>query len=790
MPLPVIAVEPDADPLHFKISSALKRVIGRDLITDEFVAIFELVKNAFDARAGRVDIVLEDGRLYIIDNGKGMSLQDITDKWLFVAYSAKRDGTEDLDYRDLIGADRTYAGSKGVGRFSCDRLGQTLRMQTRRAGAGNLVEIVSVDWDRFEQDAKEEFASVPVQHETSAAFDLPDEVDLIQSGTALEIAGLREEWDRDKLLRLRAALAKLINPFGGTSDNFQVWLRVPAEAEQDVVELARSGPENAQTSVVNGPIENFIFDTLKGKTTHLEVAVSQDGAYLDSTLTDRGELVYRIREPNDEFPLLAGSGFHCNLFYLNRSAKMTFKRRMGVNSVQFGSVFLFKNGFRIFPIGEEGVDTFGIDRRKAQGYNRFLGTRDVIGRIDVRGSDEVFLESTSRDQGLIQTPAYTQLEDCFDERCFRRLERYVVGVNWKDALDLDVDDASRLRGDSASARITAIVAQLAGTEGVELLDYNHDLVRILNERSDAFTDTLSGLKILAGKSGDAALLHEIDAAASRYADLQRAEIAARGAADRERVARRDAERAAAEAGLRAETATKFLDEERKRNLFLTSLSSLDRDVVEILHHQIIIHAAAINEIVNTQFDRLRDGALPTREDLVSVFENISFQNRKVLSTARFATKANFRLDSENIDEDLAGYVVDYINEVAPMFSETGIRMLVTSEAKELHRRFKPIEVSILIDNLVSNAGRAHATEISFQLDQPSPQELRIVVQDDGQGFDGSVAELGRLFEKGFTTSTGSGLGLYHVAQILDDLRGSITPERSERGARFVIRIRG
>ena len=189
-------------------------------------------------------------------------------------------------------------------------------------------------------------------------------------------------------------------------------------------------------------------------------------------------------------------------------------------------------------------------------------------------------------------------------------------------------------------------------------------------------------------------------------------------------------------------------------------------------------------------DRLRDGAVLSREDMISVFENISFQNRKVLSTARFATKANFRLDSEAIEEDLARYVVDYIHEVAPMFSETGIRMEVSSEAKELHRRFKPIEVSILIDNLVSNAGRAGATQISFELDQPTPHELRIIVQDDGPGFDPSIAELGRLFEKGFTTSTGSGLGLYHVAQILDDLGGAITPERLDHGARFVIRIRG
>jgi signal transduction histidine kinase len=789
MPLPVTSEETDADPLHFKISSALKRVIGRDLITDEFVAIFELVKNGFDARATRVDIVLDDGHLYIVDNGKGMSLQDITDKWLFVAYSAKRDGTEDLDYRDLIGNGRAFAGSKGVGRFSCDRLGQVLVMQTRRRGSDD-VEIVTVNWDRFEQDAKEEFAAVPIRRETSADFDLPDDVDPLMSGTVLEISGLREDWDRPKLLKLRAALAKLINPFGDASDDFQVWLHVPAEADADAEELARSGGEALQSNVVNGPIENFIFDTLKGKTTHLEVALSDDGAYLISTLTDRGELVYRVREPNQDYPLLAGTSFHCNLFYLNRSAKMTFKRRMGVNSVEFGSVFLFKNGFRIFPIGEDGVDTFGIDRRKAQGYNRFLGTRDIIGRIDVSGSDEVFRESTSRDQGLIQTPAYEQLEDCFDDKCFRRLERYVVGVNWKDALDFDVEDASRLRGDSASARITAIVSQLAGTEGVELLAYNHDLVRILNERSDAFSDTLSGLKVLASKSGDSALLEEIDAAAARFAELQRAEIAAREAADRERVGRREAERAAAEATLRVEVATKSLDEERKRNLFLTSLGSLDRDVVEILHHQIIIHAAAINEIVNTQFDKLRDGVMPTRDDLVSAFENISFQNRKVLSTARFATKANFRLDSEAIEEDLAGYVVEYINQVAPVFSETGIRMLVTSDAKGLHRRFKPIEVSILIDNLVSNAGRADASEIRFHLDQPSPSELRIVVEDDGNGFDPSLTDLSRLFEKGFTTSTGSGLGLYHVAQILDDLGGGIAAERMANGARFVIRIRG
>jgi len=771
-----------SSPLHFKVSSALKRVIGRDLITDEFVAIFELVKNGFDAGASCVDILLKDNRLLIADNGKGMSLQDITDKWLFVAYSAKRDGSEDPgDYRHRIGEHRLYAGSKGVGRFSCDRLGETLRMQTRRHGTTS-VETVSVNWERFELDAKEEFADVPLTHSTNDAFELPPELPSLGSGTVLEISGLREQWTREKLLRLRAALAKLITPFEGT-EQFQIRLSVPHEAKTDA-----EAPSDA-IDVVNGPIRNFIFDTLKGKTTHLEVFVSPDGKFIESTLTDRGTLIYRIREQNP-FPLLSGSEFRCNLFYLNRSAKQTFAQRMGVRSVSFGSIFLFKNGFRIFPIGDEGVDTFGIDRRKAQGYNRFLGTRDVIGRIDISGSDELFRESTSRDQGLIETPAYGQLEDCFDDRCFRRLERYVVGVNWKDALDLDVQDSSRLRGDHASARITTIVTQLAGTEGVQLLDYNHDLVRILNERSEAFTETLVALQVLATKSGDIDLLKEIEAASQRYANLQRAEVAAREAADRERTARREAERAAAEAARRAETVANEFAEERKRSLFLTSLSSLDREVVEILHHQIIIHAAAVNEILNGQFDRLRDGTLPSREDLISTFENISFQNKKILSTARFATKANFRLDSETIDEDIASYMADYINDVAPMFSETGIKIRMHSDTKGLKRRFKPIEVSILVDNLISNANKAEASEIEFTLDQPTTRELRVVIQDDGRGLAPEITDRKRIFEKGFTTSTGSGLGLYHVAQILDDLGGSITPEECPRGARFTIRIRG
>lgn len=85
-----------SDKLEFKISSALKSIVGKDLITSDYVAIFEIVKNSFDAKATYVQITFEDDSITIADNGKGMSLDDIKNKWLFLAYSAKRDGSEDI----------------------------------------------------------------------------------------------------------------------------------------------------------------------------------------------------------------------------------------------------------------------------------------------------------------------------------------------------------------------------------------------------------------------------------------------------------------------------------------------------------------------------------------------------------------------------------------------------------------------------------------------------------------------------------------------------------------------
>ena len=107
--------------VYFLAHVNIKNIIGKELINDDNVAVMELVKNAYDAGASKVDVdfknltSLEQINHEVIrsDNGEGMSEEDILQKWLNLAYSIKR--------VQKAQNNRLQAGNKGIGRFSCDR---------------------------------------------------------------------------------------------------------------------------------------------------------------------------------------------------------------------------------------------------------------------------------------------------------------------------------------------------------------------------------------------------------------------------------------------------------------------------------------------------------------------------------------------------------------------------------------------------------------------------------------------------------------------------------------------
>lgn len=779
--------------LTFDVSSGLKSVLGGELITDDEVAVFELVKNSFDADATAVELYFDDDTVIIADDGVGMSYDDLQKKWLFVAYSSKRDVSRKSGFREEIAKRRHYAGSKGIGRFSSDRLGKLVILQTRQNLEDSKVHSLTVNWELFDEDHQNRFEAIGVEYESLDKFTgLPDLISPKKHGTVIEIKGLRRIWDRNSILRLKSALAKLINPFGSNADEFKITVHAPKEIYNDEVEQLAAKKRNQEDSslgYVNGAVGNFIFETLQSKTTYIEVSVNSQDNQIHTKLIDRGELIYEILEPNI-YPLLKSSGFKCQVFFLNQSAKTTFTRRMGIPSVQFGSVFLFRNGFRVFPIGEEGDDWFKLDRRKAQGYARFLGTRDVIGRIDVFGADSDFREASSRNAGLIETPAVAELRACFRDHCLRRLENYVVPVTFVDKEDKNTSDVSRLLTDPGRARVSAVVAKLVDSDEITLVDYSKRLVGIINERSLQFESSLASLRSIAKKTQDKDLFSSIELAEKKFEELKKAEEHARKQADLERKAKEEAHARAVAAEAEVAQKSEQLIEEKKRTLFLSSIATLDTETIMNLHHQITIYAVDLHQKIENFILDSTDSDSIAAAEVIDAMEGMSLLTSKIMGIARFATKANFRLESEMIKDDLSEYIGQYIESVAKDFLFGPIRVEFSSDGKPFVTSFKPIDVSIVIDNLIFNSRKARAHLINIDVTLPSKDTMYISVKDNGRGFDSMIEDLNRIFEKGFSKTDGSGLGLYHVRQVLGEMSGTIEASRrsQEKGAEFSIRI--
>lgn len=753
--------------LRFKVSAALKDIIGKDLITDDYIAVFELVKNAFDAYATRVDIYFHDihtanGKIIIKDNGKGMNYDDLVNKWLFVAYSAKKDGTEDdgFDYRDMIHSNRPFAGAKGIGRFSCDRLGRHLYLETRKKEKHVVTQALITDWEKFEADVQDEFIDITVLHEekkNGGSYGL-------EHGTVLEITGLRSGWDRDKLLHLKDSLAKLINPNRGKEEQvFKIFIHAPEEGENDE-------GQKEYYKIVNGEVKNFIFEALGLKTTKIQVSISgkdkSKKSYITTTLVDGGTTIYEAKEENDFDHLW---DIDITLYYLNMSAKLTFARRMGIASKRYGHVFLYKNGFRIYPFGEPFEDPLKMDVRKSRRRNIRIGTGEVMGQIEIFGNNPELKETSSRGDGLIKNSSYYELV-AFFEKVVERLEKYVVEVQqWGLSIENDTNDVD------LNDRVTNLIAQLTGSDKIVEFKAPNNLTEILDQsQSNSAGAVITNLKKIAATSHDERLMALAGQAGAKLAQAHAARIEAEKEADEER---RNLERV-----------RRDLDERVTENLFLKSIKSQDLDEVVSFMHAIGISATTIDNYLGGIYKKMNKGIAIGAAELKRAIEAVSFENKKILTITRFSTKANFKLYAEDASLDIIGFIKEYVHNILkPLRAEDIIIAVTDIVQKGFVRTFKPIELSILLDNFLSNSIRAKAKHFDIVFSESRNGGLEITFADDGKGIPDQ--DLDKIFGFGFTTTSGSGLGLFHVMEIVKKMGGKLVVDNKRtKGVRFILTL--
>ena len=740
--------------VQFKISSALKNLIGKELITDEFVAVFELVKNSFDANAKNVKVIFENqynpqtSKILICDDGRGMNLDDLHNKWLFVGYSAKKDGSEDKDYRDKLKNKRTFAGAKGVGRFSCDRLGAHLELFTKKE-VGNY-ENLSINWTDFEEDAKKEFMNVRVLHRTLDTSPFQG----FNTGTILEISQLRDQWNRERILILKNSLEKLINPNQtNEEESFQIEIIAEDEKLQDQKEIS-------EIKRINGVIKNFIFEKLGLKTTHIKVEIIENGGIIKTTLIDRGREIYWIKERNT-YTLL--SDINIQLFQLNRAAKYNFTKQMQIEPVKYGSIFIYKNGFRIYPFGEEGDDSLGIDRRKQQGYNRFLGTRDLIGRIEVGGEYVDLKETTSRDGGFIKNDTYKELIELFYDKALRRLERYVVDIiKWGDErVDKETGNiCPELAPDDVKKEILEIISNLTKSNNIIDVGYDKDFLDIYNEaQSKSVTKIAHNIMKAAEKTNDPEIINQAKSHVTQVEKLLSAKKEAESEVEFVKEEKSQIE--------------KQLSQKTKQVLFLQSIDSLDKDRIVQYHHDIGVHSGTIQNWIDKIVKKINRGQSLQTEELGRFLEAISRANKKILAISRFATKANFNTTGEILEADIVEYIIQYLSGILPEFYHD-LKFHCEGEQNDYVIRFKPLEISLLLDNLVSNSikAKAHNFTINFEI---KDSLLYITIYDDGAGLSSTIQNPDSIFEKGITTTSGSGLGLYNVYRLITkEMGGNIS----------------
>ena len=100
---------------------------------------------------------------------------------------------------------------------------------------------------------------------------------------------------------------------------------------------------------------------------------------------------------------------------------------------------------------------------------------------------------------------------------------------------------------------------------------------------------------------------------------------------------------------------------------------------------------------------------------------------------RFATKANFRMNAEEQNLDLIEFIVEYVQNIATIYNEINLSIHYT-QTQRFKTSFKPIEMTILIDNLISNAKKAKAKNILITIDLINDSQLKVLFKDDGFGI--------------------------------------------------------
>ena len=123
----------DSHKYTMSISLNVLNHLGLNLYSNTPAVIAEVIANAWDADATRVDIRYDTKNkvVTVSDDGCGMNLEDINNKYLFIGYQRREEEKETPKGRKPM-------GRKGIGKLSLFSIANRILVQSKKMGKRTL----------------------------------------------------------------------------------------------------------------------------------------------------------------------------------------------------------------------------------------------------------------------------------------------------------------------------------------------------------------------------------------------------------------------------------------------------------------------------------------------------------------------------------------------------------------------------------------------------------------------------------------------------------------------------
>lgn len=386
----------------FRARARILALMGDQLIGSDQLAIFELVKNAYDADASGVSVTLDGlgvGQpvITVIDDGDGMDLETITSIWLEPASDHRE--IQRLEKRRTKIFNRLPLGEKGVGRFAVHKLGHRIDLVTRPRGA-DVEHSVSIDWDALTAVRYLDETRIKVTTGTPTVFTEANGRPL--HGVMIVIRALRKRvWGRREVRQLHRSITAISSPFS-TADAFHADLHIPEHREwlegmPDVKTLMEQAPWRFQFRF-DGQLDwDYQFVSPLGRRlTGREI--SEKGAKL-LLQTEPGA----AHSPVADAAVLEGIGpISGTLLAYDRDRKVLALLPQSTTLKQFldnqGGVRVYRDGVRVYNYGEPSDDWLQMDLRRVNRPAQRLSRNLVVGAVNLdRETSTGLVEKTNRE---------------------------------------------------------------------------------------------------------------------------------------------------------------------------------------------------------------------------------------------------------------------------------------------------------------------------------------------------------------------------------------------------------